>query len=475
VLGRPSRWRIGSSEHLRALLVLLFLAAHDQAQGDTQPAPASSAQATLPTIVLPPLEAPEAVPSLDSEPSGAVPTAASLANPPDRTAMPPELAARVSSLLGMTVDTPGPRLNLDAAKVDPGVVEAACATCGETLHRGVDPLLGDSHGCAGGVCVPGRPPCYPLAEPSTFIGHLINNLYECLCCPDPCYKPRWVPEANAAFFVDHARTRTVTRIRFDRGFDLQFPDRNEYFYKRAILGKFGSSTRPYIVNGRRYQADPSLNFSQLYFYQEVAAGRASVFFDLPSYRQISPLFGTSSAGFSDMTVGTKAMIFDCEMAQLTLQFKTFLPTGDAARGLGTGHVSLEPALLGALRLARQTYLQGQLAQWIPIGGTPDFAGGILHYHFSLNQTLCRVTPDSPLIGTFELNGWSFQNGGYTNPIAGPHQPERVASGGETYFNMALGLRMSVCDSIDFGGALAWPVTAHHWADPLVRLEMRVLY
>ena len=282
----------------------------------------------------------------------------------------------------------------------------------------------------GGACIPGRPPCYSLPEPCTFIGYLINNLYECLCCPDPCYQPKWVPEANASFFVDYARTRTVTRLRFDRGLDLQFPDRNEYFYKQVILGKFGSGgkrPRPFIVNGVRFRADPSLNFNQLYFYQEVAAGKASFFVEVPPYRQISPLFGQSHAGFSDMNLGTKAMIFDCEMLQLTMQFRTFLPTGNAMEGLGTGHVSLEPSLLGALRLAEQTYFQGQLAQWIPLGGTSGIAGGILHYHFSLNQTLCRVTPDSPLIGTFEMNGWSFQNGGFTNPVGRP-EPAAAARG-----------------------------------------------
>ena len=34
---------------------------------------------------------------------------------------------------------------------------------------------------------------------------------------------------------------------------------------------------------------------------------------------------------------------------------------------------------------------------------------------SLNQVLWHVTPDSPLIATLEMDGWSFENGGYTRP------------------------------------------------------------
>ncbi len=47
------------------------------------------------------------------------------------------------------------------------------------------------------------------------IGAFLSNLYQCLCCPDPCYQPRWEPAANASFFADYARPRTITRIRYD--------------------------------------------------------------------------------------------------------------------------------------------------------------------------------------------------------------------------------------------------------------------
>ncbi len=95
--------------------------------------------------------------------------------------------------------------------------------------------------------------------------------------------------------------------------------------------------------------------------------------------------------------------------------------------------------------------------------------------FQATTKRIHLGTDSPLIATFEMNGWSFQNGGYTNPIAGPHQPARIGSGGDTYYNMGPGLRMSVCNAVDFGGAVTFPVSDNHWADPWFRFEMRVLY
>ena len=70
--------------------------------------------------------------------------------------------------------------------------------------------------------------------------------------------------------------------------------------------------------------------------------------------------------------------------------------------------------------------------------------------------------------TLEMNGYSFQNGGYTNPTLNPLQPGRFGSGGDTYFNIGPGLRKSVCNYLDYGAAVLFPVTQGHWADPLFR-------
>jgi hypothetical protein len=215
-----------------------------------------------------------------------------------------------------------------------------------------------------------------------------------------------------------------------------------------------------------------------YLYTEAAAKRASFFVELP-YRSLeafalSPadqkLHGDfHSAGFADMNLGTKALLFDCELIQLSFQFRTYLPTGNASTGLGSGHVALEPSLLTSIRLGPETYFQGQLAEWIPIGGDPSYQGSLLRYGVAFNQVLYHPNPDLSLIGVFEANCWSFQDGLYTTPFG----PKNASN--QTYANLGPGLRMSICNRIDFGVAASWAVSSGSWANPWVRTEIRVLY
>lgn len=368
----------------------------------------------------------------------------------------------------------------------PGTV--GCATCGGIGQTPVGDGLGfqSCSTCGGSGCVPGRKRCYPY-EGHTFLGRFCADLYTSICCPDPCYEPGWVAAANAAFFVDFARPRTVMRFRNDYGWDLQFPDRNEFFWAREqiqrntppnssgsftnIPGGTGPGRPSTFPKNKPFLGQPSVNYDQFSFYNEIASStRASLFVELP-YRTVSPRYGGFHAGFSDMNVGTKGVILDTEILLLTIQFRSYLPTGNAAYGLGTGHVSLEPSLLGSLKLSPNAYLQGQLSEWIPIGGDTNYQGAIIHYHGSYNQVLCRFAPDSPLIATFEGSGWTFQDGAYTNPAIGPF----VKSSGSTYFSIGPGLRAVVSNAIDFGAAVAVPITSNHWGDPTLRIEFRILY
>ena len=367
----------------------------------------------------------------------------------------------------------------------PGPV--GCATCGGIgqVPAGEGTGFQSCSSCGGSGCVPGRKACYPY-QGHTFLGRFCADLYASLCCPDPCYEPGWVAAANAAFFVDYARPRTVMRFRNDYGWDLQFPDRNEFFWAREKIQKNTPPTNGTFTNiaggvgpgrpnnfpkNKPFLGQPSVNYDQFSFYNEIASStRASFFVEIP-YRTVSPRYGGYHAGFADMNLGTKGVILDTEILLLTIQFRTYLPTGQSAIGLGTGHVSLEPSLLGSLKLGPNAYLQGQLSEWIPIGGDNIYQGALIHYHGSYNQVLCRFAPDSPLIATFEGSGYSFQDGAYTNPAVGPY----VNSSGSSYFSIGPGLRAVISNAVDFGGAVAIPVTDHHWGDPTLRVEFRILY
>ncbi len=389
---------------------------------------------------------------------GNVPVAA---QPPERLPAPPEVKPPTETL---PAPAPAPiQGQVEELPAVPAVPAPAggCATCG---GGGMLSFLGGAPGCATcGTCrhpgcYAGQPHCYPC-DASTPWGRLWCGFYCCVCCPDPCYEPRWVPEANAAFFVDPVRPMTQTRLRWDSGLNYLFPDRAEFFWARAD----GNGRGPALPEQRT-------NYDSLALYTEVApTPKFSLFFEVP-YVAVDPIINPQAANFGDMNLGTKSIFLDCELLMMGFQFRTYLPTGNANKGLGTGHVSLEPSLLCSLKLASQTYLQSQIAEWIPIGGDQTYQGSVLHYHFSLNHVLFRVLPDSPLIGTMEFNGFSFQDGNFTDPFLGPFQ----SASGSSYLSLGPGLRMSICNRVDFGVGAAFALR-HLGPLQVYRSELRIRF
>jgi hypothetical protein len=150
------------------------------------------------------------------------------------------------------------------------------------------------------------------------------------------------------------------------------------------------------------------------------------------------------------------------------------PTGN---NLGTGNFALDPSIIASLKLGPDTYFLAQFGNWIPLGGNSKLAGGVFYWLMSLNQVLWYPRQDSPLIATLEMDGWSFENGGYTNVIGKGNNPMFVEKGGGvSYFNIGPGLRQSICNRIDFGGALTFATNSSlHWAQPWFRFEVRFLF
>jgi hypothetical protein len=317
----------------------------------------------------------------------------------------------------------------------------------------------DCECCGGMPCYPGRTTCH-ACEGRTHVGRFLCSIYQSICCPDPCYDPCWLAVADSAFFTPAARPKSQQRVRWDAGRNVIFPDRAEYFWARADGNGLGPRpTAPLL-------GEPSVDYDELILYSEAAVGNVGVIFELP-YRSVDPEVAPHASGFADMAVGTKTLLFDRELFQIAMQFKTYIPQGNALEGLGVGHVSLEPSLIAAVNIGPCTYLQFQLAQWIPLGGNPDYQGGILHHHASLNHVLYKFLPDVPLIGSLEYGGWSFQTGGYTDPLLGP-QP----ASDEMYVSLGGGLRLVVCDKLDFGLGVACAVGDEHFAEHLYRTEFR---
>jgi len=341
-------------------------------------------------------------------------------------------------------------------KIDrPEVIPAGgvnCSTCGMP-----PPELPPRPPCdnCGGNCIAGGH-CQKCEAEGGFAG-LYCHFYNAFQCADPCYEPRWEAGANAALFVDTVRPQTSMRFRWDRGINMVLPDRSEFFW--AKIGGKGEPRR-----------ETSVDYHELSIYIETAAERFSAY-TVISYRSLVGEQNGGGAGFGDMIIGTKSLLIDTEYAQLTLQFQTFIPQGKASRGVGDGHVSLEPGLLLSTRLTADTYFQGQIAEWIPIGADADGSGAVFHYHAALNHVIARPFVDSQFIATLEAQGYCFQDGTFTDPLTGI--PQRSAGG--HYCSVGPGFRWVLSDKCDFGFGVMFAVTNEHFANQLYRSEFRLRF
>jgi hypothetical protein len=325
------------------------------------------------------------------------------------------------------------------------------------------------------MCKPGKKDickCIGGGCSDSFLGRFGSGFIECLCCPDPCYEGSWNYVANAAFFQDTVRPQTYTRLRWDSGRDVFQPERAEYFW-----------AKPGALGGRGPQnVERRVDYDELTLYQETAAG-AFAFFVETTYRGVEPANNAAHSNFGDINLGTKTLMVDCELMQCAFQFRTYIPTGNSRNGLGTGHTSLEPSFLSTIKLMQDTYLQSQVAYWIPVGGDRDFQGATWRYGSSLNREWFRRGAFQ-LISTAEVTAWTFTDGAIVNRdliaagvAANTGNAGRLTQRGssESYVNGGGGLRLVFCDKYDLGFGASFSMTGDHFADQLYRTEFRVKY
>jgi hypothetical protein len=278
------------------------------------------------------------------------------------------------------------------------------------------------------------------------------------------------------------------RPRYDAAFDWHTPDRSEFLWARERTTPnqvLPPLCEPKDGVGKGPNCIPrAIDYQQLSLYTEAATPRFGLSIETP-YRHWEPdesglpfpQVCCSESGFADLTIGTKAVLLDCELTLLTFATKTVVPSGNFPKGLGTGHVSMELSLLSALRLTPNDYLQWQLSYWFPIGGDPAYQGDIFHAHLSYNRLLWCPCPGLKLIGTAEFNEWSILGGLYTSPDVvgvdanGQLAPVALDANG-TVWGLGGGLRLFICDKIDVGAGFATTFGGVRWYEELIRTEFR---
>lgn len=262
-------------------------------------------------------------------------------------------------------------------------------------------------------------------------------------------------------YIDGAIPGTQFRVRFDAAYNNRRPSRAEFFYAQTAPRGPG-------LPG----PEPSVDYQDLSAYAEVAVWpRLSGFLEVPT-RFLNPDVNANAAGLADMNAGVKYAVLQGESGVLTAQFRAYAPTGEADRGLGTRHVSLEPALLYFLPLTDQARLEGEVRYWVPVGGT-DFAGDVIRYGVGVNCDIIsnctfRVTPVA------ELVGWTVLGGKESGVLPSGLTAVQSAAG-DTIVNAKLGVRVGLFDQIDVYGGWGRPLTGETWYENMFRLEMRVVY
>lgn len=294
-----------------------------------------------------------------------------------------------------------------------------------------------------------------------------------------------VADTNVGY-IDSAIPATQVRFRFDAAYSTPFPDRVEFQY-----AKYNNPGPPL--------SETEINSHQEFatYFEYSPGGRFSIFAELP-VRWINPELNDNTSGLYDMNAGAKLAIYENDFAVVALQFRTYMATGDTDRGLSTGHASLEPAILGLVRLTERLTLEGEVRDWIPIdasntgaggaggggggggggmgqGGNREFSGNVLRFGLGLGYTI--VEEETYLVRPVaECVGWHTLGGLKSTPDG-----QRIPASDETIVDLKFGLRGILHDGdgltestslfLGYGRAL----TDAAWYDDIVRMELRCTF
>jgi hypothetical protein len=252
---------------------------------------------------------------------------------------------------------------------------------------------------------------------------------------------------------------TQFRLRYDAAYDFQRTTRSEFFWARTLSpGVRLPETRvdyQDITGYLEYAPDPRLSF----------------FIEGP-YRFLNPQVNANTSGFADMNTGFKWAFLDVPDWTATFQLRTYIPTGAASHGLGTHHVSLEPALLAQYRISDKLRLEGELRYWVPIGGT-DFAGDIIRYGLGVSYG-CRNPDGFWVTPVVEFVGWTALGGKETVPLSATLSAVQGAAG-DMIVNGKLGLRFGFGERTSFYTGYGRALTGATWYTDTFRVEFRLLF
>jgi hypothetical protein len=282
-------------------------------------------------------------------------------------------------------------------------------------------------------------------------------------------------------YIEDSIVSSNVRVRFDSALHDFEPDRAEFFYGKCGCYRDLPATDPAFdpnAPGPRPGAASDVNFQQLYIRGEYAMNdHFSAFGDLPARwlrpQAFTPGTGGSfpdQSGLSDIRFGAKAAFKSTPEQVVTVRAQFFAPTGDAGKGLGTDHWSLEPALLYFQQLADRVFLESQVGIVFPLGGSAGvptsssdkFAGNVFFYGIGPSFEVYRGdhVRFAPVV---ELIGWHVVNG---------FQSVAEDASGINIANIKIGARTSWDPGNSFYVGWGHAMTSASWYENIVRFEYR---
>ena len=302
----------------------------------------------------------------------------------------------------------------------------------------------------------------------------------------PAPQPSPVRRRRGTFvgYIDDALPESNLRVRFDAAGGNTAPDRAEFFYAKCGCYRGLGAAHPGFdpdAPGPGLGAASDITFQQLYLEGEFEiVPQLSVLGQIP-LRWLQPkafIPGTGpefsdQSGLGDIRVGAKLAFVDTPAATASVKVQFYFPSGDASKGLGTNHATVEPAVLLWNELSPRVNLESQLGVWLPVGGSAPvptvadghFAGRVFYYGIGPSFTVYESdrTRIAPVV---ELVGWRVMKGNLT-----PEDLTNFDASGTNIVNLKIGARF-VVDRGSFYAGYGRALTDAVWYTDIFRFEYR---
>jgi hypothetical protein len=271
--------------------------------------------------------------------------------------------------------------------------------------------------------------------------------------------------SDVTSYIDCAIPRTTFRLRYDTAYDDTRPDRAEFFYAKCgcfkVAGLDPHAPGPPLSEKR-------IDYQDVSGYAEWApTSDFSVFAEVP-WRFLNADQNRDTEGLADINVGAKAALIRTPCDVLSAEFRVYIPTGDAFRGLGNNHYSVEPGILLFHRFSDRLVFNGEVRYWVSTGGT-DFSGSFIRYGAGLGYDLVQGC-NWKLTPVVEFVGWTLTSGKestFTGQV--------FNSSGETIVNAKGGARLFFGDHSSIAASYGECLTGEKWYREIGRIEYRWQY